>query len=142
MNTLTRLLRNTLKLVAVVAFGIGLGSSAMAASEKGAERLMSLTKVSTYGDLENLKAGDKFVMVCAKCQTVMMHTVSKSKGRDIPTMTAQHKCTGCNSTITTVGHGKAKTDKVTHSCSGCGDGSVFCCSTSKDGKKTTGMEKH
>lgn len=134
--------RNILKFVAVVALGLGCLSSAVAASEKGAERLQSLTKVTTVGDLENLKAGDKFVMVCAKCQTVMMHTVSKSKGRDIPTMTAQHKCTGCNSTITTVGHGKAKTDKVTHSCSGCGDGSVFCCSTSKDGKKTTGMEKH
>ena len=142
MKTLIVQSRNIINFVAVVALSLGCLSSAVAASEKGAERLQSLLKVSTYGDLENLKSGDKFVMVCSKCQTVMMHTVSKSKGRDIPTMTAKHLCTGCNSTIETVGHGKAKTDKVMHTCSGCGDGSVFCGSTAKGGKPTQGMEKH
>ena len=142
MNTLTTTRRAFLNLWTLALLALGLSATTGLAAEKGAERLMSLTKVSTYGDLDNLKSGDKFVMVCAKCQTVMMHTVSKSKGRDIPTMTAKHLCTGCNATIETVGHGKAKTDKVTHTCSGCGDGSVFCCSTSKDGKPTQGMEKH
>lgn len=130
------------KLWALVLVAFGLSTALGLAAEKGAERLQTLSKVGTYGDLENLKSGDKFVMVCAKCQTVMMHTVRKDKGRDIPTMTAQHKCTGCNSTITTVGHGKDKKDKVTHSCSGCGDASVFCCSADKNGKATVGMEKH
>ena len=139
MNT-TR--RTILHIWAAALLVLGLSGIAAQAAQKGAERLQSLSKVATYGDLENLKSGDKFVMVCSKCQTVMMHTVSKSKGRDIPTMTAKHLCTGCNSTIETVGHGKAKNDKVTHTCSGCGDGSVFCCSTSKDGKPTKGMEKH
>ena len=139
MNT-TR--RTILHIWAAALLVLGLSGLTSPAAQKGAERLMSLSKVATYGDLENLKSGDKFVMVCSKCQTVMMHTVSKSKGRDIPTMTAKHLCTGCNSTIETVGHGKAKTDKVSHTCSGCGDGSVFCCSSSKEGKPTKGMEKH
>ncbi len=141
MNT-TR--RTILHIWAAALLVFGLSGAASPAAQKGAERLQSLSKVATYGDLENLKSGDKFVMVCAKCQTVMMHTVSKSKGRDIPTMTAKHLCGGCHSTIETVGHGKARTDKVTHTCSGCGDGSVFCCSTSKggSGKPTKGMEKH
>ncbi len=142
MNTHTTTRRTPLNLWTLAVLTLGLSATVGLAAEKGAERLMRLTRVSTYGQLENLKAGDKFVMVCSKCQTVMMHTVSKSKGRDIPTMTAKHLCAGCNSTIEAVGHGKAKTDKVTHTCSGCGDGSVFCCSTSKDGKPTSGMDKH
>lgn len=142
MNTLATTRRAFLNLWTLALLALGLSATAGLAAEKGAERLQSMTKVSTYGDLENLKAGDKFVMVCAKCQTVMTHKVSKSKGGDIPMMTAEHKCSGCNSTITTVGHGKSKTDKVTHSCSGCGDGSVFCCSSPKGGKATEGMEKH
>lgn len=142
MNALTSTRRSFLNLWSLALLALGLSATAGLAAEKGAERLLSLTKVSTYGDLENLKAGDKFVMVCGKCQTVMLHTVNKDKGREIPTMTAKHLCSGCNSTIETVGHGKGKTDKVTHTCAGCGDGSVFCCSTSKDGKKTTGMDKH
>lgn len=142
MNTLATTRRALLNLWTLAMLALGLSATAGLAAEKGAERLLSLSKVSTYGDLENLKSGDKFVMVCAKCQTVMMHTVSKDKGRDIPTMTAKHLCSGCNSTIESVGHGKGKTDKVNHTCSGCGDGSVFCCSTSKDGKSTKGMEKH
>jgi hypothetical protein len=142
MNALTSTRRCFLNNWTLALLFLGLSATAGLTAEKGAERLMRLTKVSTYGDLENLKAGDKFVMVCGKCQTVMMHTVNKDKGRDIPTMTAKHLCTGCNATIETVGHGKGKTDKVTHTCSGCGDGSVFCCATSRDGKKTTGMDKH
>ena len=142
MNALTSTRRSLLDLWTLALLVLGLSATAGLAAEKGAERLSSLTKVSTYGDLESLKAGDKFVMVCAKCQTVMLHVVNKDKGREIPTMTAKHLCAGCNSTIETVGHGKAKTDKVSHACSGCGDGSVFCCSTSKDGKKTSGMDKH
>lgn len=126
----------------VALFALGMSLTPGLAAEKGAERLQRLTKVATYGELENLKAGDNFVMVCAKCQTVMLHTISKSKGRDLATMTAKHLCGGCNSTIETVGHGKAKTDSVKHSCSGCGDASVFCCATSKDGAPTKGMEKH
>lgn len=139
MNT-TR--RTILHIWAAALLVFGLSGLTSPAAQKGAERLQSLSKVATYGDLENLKSGDKFVMVCAKCQTVMLHTVSKDKGRDIPTMIAQHKCSGCNSTITAAGHGKSKTDKVTHACSGCGDGSVFCCSSPKGGKATKGMDKH
>lgn len=49
------------------------------AAEKGAEKLKSLTQVSAVGYAESLKAGDQFVMVCGKCQTVMMHTVSNAR---------------------------------------------------------------
>lgn len=142
MNRLSTTLRNALKLIAAAALGFGFLATAVAASEKGAERLQSLSKVTTFGDMENLKPGDKFAMVCAKCQTVMLHTVSKDKGRAVATITAQHNCSGCNSTITAIGHGKAKTDQVKHSCSGCGEGSVFCCSTAKGGKATDGMKMH
>lgn len=131
-----------LRLFTAMLLTLGLSGAPSQAGQKGAERLQSLSRVTTFGDLGNLKAGDKFVMVCGKCQTVMMHTVAKSKGHDIPMMTSKHLCSGCNSTIETVGHGKAKTDKVTHICSGCGDGSVFCCSTAKGDKPAGGMEKH
>ena len=142
MNPSNLIVRRLSRLWVLVLVAFGLSASVGWAAEKGAERLQSLKKIGTVGDLENLKSGDKFVMVCSKCQTVMMHTVSQSKGRAIPTLTAKHLCSGCNSTIETVGHGKSKTDKVTHTCTGCGDSSVFCCATSKNGKPTKGMEKH
>ncbi len=41
-----------------------------------------------------------------------------------------------------VGHGKAKTDQVKHSCCCGGDNSVFCCSTAKGGKAPDGMRMH
>jgi hypothetical protein len=126
--------------VALSAYGLFLGNTY--AAEKGAERLQRLTNIRTFGDAENVRAGDRLVMVCSKCKTVMMHTVSRSKGRAIPTLTAKHLCAGCNSTIEAVGHGKAKTDVVKHVCSGCGDESVFCCATGKGGAPTPGMEKH
>lgn len=47
-----------------------------------------------------------------------------------------------SSVVLGVSHGKAKTDKLTHTCSGCGDVSLFCCSKSQDAKSTQGMEKH
>jgi hypothetical protein len=68
------------------------------------------------------------VMACPKCKTITetrVETPPKGAGaveKAIPV----HTCPGCGAKWETVGHGKAKTDKVTHVCSHCGSKSAFC----------------
>ena len=106
---------------------------------KGAQRL---TKISTPADAEALKPGDTMAMVCAKCQSVIVHNVTTQKGH-VKTMTVgeKHLCPGCESTIEVVGTGKGKQDQVKHVCAKCGDDSAFCCATKPGTGATKGMEK-
>jgi hypothetical protein len=83
-------------------------------------------------------------MSCAKCKDEYVRRVDWSaRGANKPTyLVAKHLCPGCDTTITTVGHGKAKQDVVTHKCTSCGADNLTCCSTSKSGTTATkGMEK-
>lgn len=109
---------------------------------KGSEHLMMLNSVNTEEQVEALKPGDSVAMACAKCKSVMVEHVTIQKGH-IKTVTVgeKHACPGCGGTIEVVGHGKAKTDVRTHTCSKCGDDSAFCCATKPGSGATKGMEK-
>ena len=92
----------------------------------GATRLMNLKTVS---DVEGLKTGDVVVMACAKCDTITETRVAYSpKGTAGATETkvAMHTCPGCSSKWEVDGHGKAKTEKMTHVCSHCGKKGAVC----------------
>jgi hypothetical protein len=128
-------------LVACAVMALALTTSA-ADNMKGAEHLLHLQGIKTKAEVEALKPGDTLAMVCTKCKTVFVERVTIEKGH-IKTVTpgTTHACTGCNSTIEVVGHGKSATDVVKHSCKACGDDSVFCCASKPGSGTTKGMEK-
>ncbi len=116
---------------------------------KGAEHLLHLQTLNTVGHMESLKVDDTVAMACAKCKTIfVMKVVSTAKGAEVlaaggkPTqLIGTHACPGCGSTITVVGHGKAKTDAIKHTCKACGDDSAFCGASKPGTGATTGMDK-
>jgi hypothetical protein len=89
-------------------------------------------------------------MACAKCQDVWASVpVKGAKGGQIlvaggaPTQKiARHLCTGCETTITVVGHGKGTHDVATHKCASCGSQNLACCGTTTGAVATKGMEKN
>jgi predicted RNA-binding Zn-ribbon protein involved in translation (DUF1610 family) len=109
---------------------------------KGGEHLMMLNHINTPAQAEELKPGDSVAMVCSKCKSVMVHTVTTEKGHiKIMTIGEKHLCPGCGNTITVVGVGKGATREVKHVCDKCGSDSVFCCATKPGSNRTEGMEK-
>ena len=108
---------------------------------KGYERSLQMQGITTMAQAEALKPGDTFAMVCAKCKSVVIETVTPEKDylkHVTPGM--KQLCPGCNSYIT-VGVGHYPNDHVTHTCEACGDASAFCCATKPGTGATEGMEK-
>ncbi|MBI3879281.1 MAG: hypothetical protein HY301_04365 [Verrucomicrobia bacterium] len=95
---------------------------------KGGQHQLMLSGIDTEAQAQALKAGDSIAMACAKCKSVIVERVTVEKGH-VQTLGAmeKHLCPGCGGSIEAVGHGKAKTDVVKHTCSKCGDDSAFCC---------------
>ncbi len=84
--------------------------------------------------------GEKVAMACSKCKTVQVADVDREKGfLSWFQPKTQHVCPGCGGHwgYVTYGKGSRHGDYV-HTCSKCGDKSMFCCAT-KAGKKTPGM---
>ncbi len=110
-------------------------------SMKGAEHLMMLNAITTPEQVEALKPGDTIAMACPKCKTIIVEKVTTEKGH-ITTMTPGevHLCSGCQSSIVTVGTGKTAHNELKHVCKKCGSDTVFCCATTKDAPPTKGME--
>ena len=108
---------------------------------KGGEHLMMLNHINTPAQAEELQPGDSMAMVCTKCKSVAVEHVTIEKGH-IRTVTVgeKHLCPGCGGHIEVVGHGKQKTDVVTHTCSKCGDDSAFCCATKAGSGASMGMQ--
>jgi hypothetical protein len=87
-----------------------------------------------------LKPGAKIAMACTKCKIVQVRDVDK-KGSFLGWFTPNKKdiCPGCGGHWGYVVYGKgSRHGDWVHTCSKCGDKSMFCCST-EPGKKTTGM---
>lgn len=109
---------------------------------KGGEHLMMLNHISTTTQAEDLKPGDSIAMVCAKCKSVVVQTVTTEKGHiKLMTPDEKHLCPGCNGIITVVGVGKGASREVKHVCSKCGSSSAFCCATTTKSAPTEGMEQ-
>lgn len=111
----------------------------------------------------NLKKGDAVAMTCAKCKTVLYQPVTAPTtsfyqpwARSGPGLhgsyagwyreraafqdwSQRHYCPGCKSTIATTGRWFNQKETVKHTCSSCGDDSVFCCATQHDRPPTDGM---
>lgn len=108
---------------------------------KGGEHLMMLRNIDSTSQAEALKPGDSVAMVCAKCKSVPVQNVTTEKGHiNVMTNGEKHLCPGCSSTVTVVGTGKGKTDKVTHDCDKCGSKSAFCCATKSGDAPSKGMD--
>jgi hypothetical protein len=117
------------------------GSAGAADPVKGGERQLNLLGITTKAEAEALKPGDTIAMVCTKCKSVMVHNVTTEKGHKVMTVGEKHLCPGCNTTIETVGVGKAGKLEVKHVCKTCGDDSIFCCATKPGSGATKGMDK-
>lgn len=109
-----------------------------------------------------LKKGDAVAMACSQCRTVLYRHVTTSATwpyaplvrSDVagcfsgwqreplpsPYWDQRHYCPGCKSTITTTGTWLNRRETVKHTCSACGDESLFCCTTANDAGATEGME--
>jgi hypothetical protein len=89
---------------------------------------------------EGLRPGAKVAMACTKCKTVQVREVDLKRGiLEWFTPNAKHLCPGCGGNWSWVTYGRApRHGNWVHTCSKCGDKSMYCCST-EPGKKTKGM---
>jgi len=89
---------------------------------------------------EGLKPGAKIAMACTKCKTVRVRDVDFNRGiLEWFTPNLKHVCPGCGGHWSYVVYGKgSRHGGWIHTCSKCGDKSIFCCST-EPGKKTKAM---
>lgn len=109
---------------------------------KGGEHLMMLNNITTPEQVEALKPGDTIAMACPKCKTIIVETVTTVKGHiNVTTPGEVHLCSGCKSTIVTIGTGKNAHNELKHVCNKCGSDSVFCCATTTNSVPTTGMQQ-
>ena len=109
---------------------------------KGAEHLMMLNKITTPEQAEALKPGDTIAMACPKCQTIIVERVTTEKGHiKLTTPGEKHLCSGCQTSIVTVGTGRTAHNVLKHVCNTCGSEDVFCCATSTNAVPTKGMEE-
>ena len=117
--------------------------SAQQGAKGGGTKLLELSSIKTQAEVEALKPGDTIAMVCSKCKTVQISYVTTESKDHVKLLRPgeKHTCPGCKSTMEVVGHGKAKTDVVTHVCQSCGDASAFCCATKPGSGATKGMAK-
>ena len=126
--------------IAGLLFTPGLGS----AQEKGATKLLKLNAIKTVADAEAVQPGDTVVMSCPKCKdswVTIVTPATKTGAKPETTKVARHECPGCEHKYVTEGHGKAKTDKLVHTCKNCGSEDAFCCVMKKGAGPTPGMEK-
>lgn len=103
----------------------------------GAQKLMNAPSATVIAS--NAKA-----MACPKCATEFVERAVVEMKATAPKtqLVARHLCNSCETTITVLGHGKAKHDVATHKCTSCGTDTLACCSTRKgDVTATKGMEK-
>lgn len=115
-----------------------LGAASAADQIKGGERQLNLLGIKTKA----VPTESTYTpMSCPKCKDEYSKRVDWSaRGINKPTvLVVKHLCAGCDTTITTEGHGKAKRDVVTHKCTSCGAAESSCCATSKGGGSTKGM---
>jgi hypothetical protein len=87
------------------------------AEGKGASKLMFVAASSQSGS--PTVSAHPAQMSCGKCVDVYTKSVdSSAKGMSAGSLrtVATHMCTSCQTTISSVGAGKAKQDKVVHTC--------------------------
>jgi len=149
-----------LAIVALAGCASPSGKSAVRVREEN--QYIQLRHVQDTSQPVNLKKGDAVAMACAKCKTVLYHPIAtsttwfhepwvrpgslgywarKQHRQAYENWARRHDCPGCRSTITVTGSWLNQKETVNHTCSACGDESVYCCATMKDAPPTEGMER-
>lgn len=138
-----RMIRSAL-IVALVGYAWAPGQ--LLAQEKGAERLVNLTRPSA-APMFPVASAKTVPMSCPKCQDVVTQVPDRSaKGAQLlltegraTLSVVQHQCEGCSTTRGVVGHGKTRQQVVQHTCAACGADSKSCCSAVTNERPTPGM---
>lgn len=111
--------------LALAAIGL-LSPNLTLAEGKGASKLMF--PASSPAPAVSVKAPAKTCPMCVDAYRQAADTEAKGMRAGSLKAVAFHMCPSCSTTITAVGSGKAKTDKVTHSC---GTTQSSCCLATK-----------
>ena len=128
------------KLTTLACCAFALGFTSVGSNSYAGPGPQLLQPITTNDQVSALKPGSKVVMTCAKCRTVQIAEVDKKHGilRWFEPKT-KHVCPGCGGYWWYVIYGKgSRHGDYVHTCSKCGDKSMFCCST-HPGEKTIGM---
>jgi hypothetical protein len=117
-------LRNSLFLGCIALGTAGLLTPSQTLAEgKGASKLMFIAS-------EQAAPSKLSQMSCPRCTdgyTKVANTSAKGLRAEPMRTVAVHMCSSCETKIVSVGAGKAKTDKVTHSCGNNGAVEASCC---------------
>jgi hypothetical protein len=123
-------LKMTARISAILVIASAMVSVASAASnEKGAERLVALTKASKAPEVATVTAMMP-AHKCPSCTDTLVTIVDKTtKGPNHEVRkVARHGCAGCQTRLVTEGVGKAKHDVAIHTCGTTGAAPVCCAS--------------
>jgi len=112
----------------------------VALAQTGLQALPFTEPIRSVQQAQAVPKGAKVAMVCTKCKTVQVTDVDRQKSfLSWFEPKTKHVCSGCGGTWGYVVYGKgSRHGDYIHTCSKCGDKSVFCCAT-KGSKRTPGM---
>lgn len=126
--------------IALLSFALTISAQA---SGIGQQPWRPLKEVKSEDEMQNLPGSATIAMACAKCKSVMItskreiYAGKPARGSKEVSMLV-HQCPGCGGSMERKGGAKERI--WAHTCTKCGDDSVFCCATSR-GKPTAGMAK-
>jgi len=114
--------------------------AAVALAQTGLQALPFNEPITSVQQAKAVHKGEKVAMACSKCKTVQVADVDRQKSfLSWFQPRTKHVCPGCGGYWGYVVYGKgSRHGDYRHTCSKCGDKSMFCCST-QPGKKAEGM---
>jgi hypothetical protein len=122
--------------IAAVIVGLAISTSGTASAAtpegKGASLLMPAAKIQpahTQTVTGSIKAVHDSCSLCRDVPVVVVDRISKGSKHEERSTVMSHQCPACETKITIVGHGKAKTDKAVHTCKADGGKVKSCCGT-------------
>jgi len=130
MNTSIKILPSILALAIGLAIGDSGTATAATPEGKGASLLMPAPKgkpAQLQTASEPSKVGQMSCALCRDVPVVVVDRILKGAKHEERKTVMAHQCPSCETKITSIGHGKAKTDKVVHTCKADGGKAKPCC---------------
>jgi hypothetical protein len=115
--------------LAIGALGL-LTPSLSLADGKGASKLM-FSATTSQTQVQAASRNDSHMSCCSDRYVAVADQSAKGMRVGSTKMVPNHACSSCQTKITSVGVGKAKTDKVTHSCDNNATAAGSCCVATK-----------
>ena len=135
--------------IAAVIVGLAISTSGTASAAtpegKGASLLMPAAKVQpaqTQTVTGSMKAIHDSCSLCRDVPVVVVDRISKGSKHEERSTVMSHQCPACETKITIVGHGKAKTDKAVHTCKADGGKAKACCGSEQGQKPVSSPKAH